>query len=296
MRRRYWVLFCLAAILGAQIGPASIADEPKTVRLGMLATMFRSRKTAAFAALRGPFSAVVESQTGLHYKLMLLPSVDEMRRQLADGTLELGLCHGFEFAWMKQAEPRIRPLMIVAPAHVPLKGFVVVTESSSAAALADLRGTKVAIPNGIHQTARLFAERQCHCANANSQDFFREISTPVNSETALHNLYEGNVQAAIVDTSGLKCFEERYPARFKRLRILIESAPFPMSVVAIRDGGIELSVLRQFQAGMLNAKSSIVGRQLLGLMQSGGFEPIPADFDRQLEDVLREFPPPDEQK
>jgi len=252
--------------------------------------MFRSGKPSAFAALKGPFASVVHVQTGLDTKFELLSSLDEMRQQLSDGKLQLGLCHGFEFAWMKQKDPTLRPLMVAAPAERPLKGYVVVASTNHAKSLDDLRGKKVALPKGIHETARLFAARRCHCQAGAPSDFFGEVTTPVNAETALHEVYDDKVQAAIVDKSGLQCFSERFPARFERVRILEESEPFPMSVVAIRDGAVSDATLRQFQNGMGKAHVTIVGRQLVAMMQSAGFEPVPPDYARQVAEITKHYP------
>jgi ABC-type phosphate/phosphonate transport system substrate-binding protein len=296
MRWRFGILFAFLAVSGATFVASASAEEPKLVRFGMLPTMFRSGKTAAFAALRAPFISVVESQTGSRYQLALLDSTKEMQRELTEGHLQFGLCHGFELAWMKLADPKLRPIMIAAPAQAPLKGYVVVADSSSAKSPGDLRGATVALPKGIHQTARLFAERQYRCIEGKPSDLFQEVTAPINAETALHEVCDGKVQSAIVDTSGLRCFEERYPARFKRLRIIEESPAFPMTVVAVREGGVEDSIVRRFEAGMLKAKSTLIGRQLIALMQCAGFETVPADYERQLEDVARRYPPPSEPK
>jgi ABC-type phosphate/phosphonate transport system substrate-binding protein len=292
MRGRFWRLICFAVALGLTSLPFGLAGEPAAspIRMGMLVSMFRSGKPAAFAALKGPFASVVHVQTGLDAKLDLLPSVDEMRQQLSDGKLQFGLCHGFEFAWMKQKDPSLRPLMVAAPAQRPLKGYVVVASTNQAKSLDDLRGKKVALPKGIHETARLFAARRCHCEAGSPSELFGEVTTPVNAETALHEVYDDKVQAAIVDKSGLQCFAERFPARFQRVRILEESESFPMSVVAIRDGAVSDATLRQFQNGMGKAHVTIVGRQLVAMMQSAGFEPVPPDYDRQVAEITKHYP------
>ena len=196
-----WDTVFVAIISGAPFVATTTADEPKLVRIGILPTMFRSGKAPSFALLRGPFVSVVESQTGSRYQLALLNSAREMQRELTEGRLQFALCHGFEFAWMKQADPKLRPLVIATPAQSPLKGYVVVTDTSSAKSLSDLRGTAVALPHGIHQTARLFAERDCQCVAGKPNDQFHEITTPINGETALHDLCDSKVQSAIVDTS-----------------------------------------------------------------------------------------------
>src|SRR5205823_12106059 len=99
---------------------------PNSIRIGMPAAMFRDIKPAMFAALSKPFYALVESQTGMKSDLVLVSSPDDMRQQLNNGQLQFGVFHGFEFAWMKQKDPTLKPLMIAAPTHRPLKAYVVV--------------------------------------------------------------------------------------------------------------------------------------------------------------------------
>ena len=59
---------------------------------------------------------------------------------------------------MKLKDPKLKPLMIAAPSFRPLKAVVVVAAASPAKSVDDLKGKSVALPNGIHETARLFAE------------------------------------------------------------------------------------------------------------------------------------------
>lgn len=293
--QKYWRMATFAAIVMAA-APLGHAADPNAegVSLGMLPTMFRTNKTAAaFTALKSPFSAVVEKQTGLGNKLLLLSDLETMRQRLSDGKLHFGLCHGFEFAWMQQKEPRLKALMVAAPAHRPLKAFVVVAESSKAKNVEDLRGRVIALPNGLHETARLFAARQCQCPAGAPNGYYERVTSPVNSETALHEVFDRKIDAAIVDSSGMQCFAERYPARAKRVKVLVETEPFPMTVVAIHEGRVDSNLQRRFQNGMKQADATILGRQLFALMQSSGFEPVPDDYEKQLARVLQLYPPPE---
>src|SRR5438067_12597284 len=87
------------------------ATEPSApVRMGMPATMFRDVKPIVFAALARPFYSLVETQTGLKSELLLVHTPDEMREQLNAGKLQLGVFHGFEFAWMRQKTPTLQAL------------------------------------------------------------------------------------------------------------------------------------------------------------------------------------------
>lgn len=291
-------VICLAALTMA-LAPvpfavfgraANASHEP--IRIGMLATMFRSGKPAWFTALRGPFSAVVKAQTGMECKVELLADPDELRQHLADGKIQFALSHGFEFAWMLQNDPKLKPLMIAAPLHRPLKGFVVVPASHTAKSLDELKGGAVALPNGIHETARVFARHKCRCTPEVVGNLFEKVTSPINAETALHDMFENKVQAAIVDQSGLQCFAERYPARYKRVRVLMESEAFPMSVISVRKEAVDADVIRRFVTGMGKAAENAMGRQFLALMQSSGFEAPPSDYDEQIAAIVKLYPPP----
>jgi hypothetical protein len=65
-----------------------------------------------------------------------------------------------------------------------------------------------------------------------------------------------------------------------------------MSVVAIRDNAMDSGVVHRFQLGMVQAHTTIIGRQLFSLMHSSGFDAVPKDYDRQLADILKVYPPP----
>jgi ABC-type phosphate/phosphonate transport system substrate-binding protein len=282
-----FLLFVLAPCSLLAVEPA-----PDKIHIGMPAAMFRDVKPALFAALSKPFYSLVESQTGMKSELTLVSSADEMRQQLNTGQLQFGVFHGFEFAWMKQKDPNLKPIMVAAPVHRPLKAYVVVSCNNTANSLGDLRGKRLALANGTREHARIFVDRRCQNEGSAPSSFFDAITSPNNAESALHEVYDNKVQAAIVDGAALQCFAERYPARSKRLRAVAESQAFPLSVVAIRDGSMPPATLAKFQDGMVKANSTVTGRNLMGVMQMTGFEPVPPDYDHQLAEIVKLYPPP----
>lgn len=293
MRRRSILTALTALTLGLCTAPwPGFARETQTVRIGMPAAMFREVKPAMFAALTKPFYALVHGQTGLLSELVLLPSPDDMRQQLSDGRLQFGVFHGFEFAWMKQKDPQLVPIMIAAPTLRPMKAYVVVNGTSPAKTMNDLRGKTLSLANGTREHARIFIDRSCQVEGAVPSQFFDKIITPVNGETALHEIYDNKAQAAIVDGNAMQCFAERYPARSKKLRTLLESPAFPLSAVVVKQGAMDAPTLAKFTDGMGKANASQMGKQLMSMMQMAGFEPVPPDYDRQLADVAKAFPPP----
>src|SRR5262245_50090827 len=117
MRRRTALIAFSAFALGTGISlvptieaAPDVAANP--IRIGMPQAMFRDIKPAMFAALSKPFYSLVEAQTGMKSELALIPSPDDMRQQLNTGQLQFGVFHGFEFAWMKEKDPTLKPVMI----------------------------------------------------------------------------------------------------------------------------------------------------------------------------------------
>jgi ABC-type phosphate/phosphonate transport system substrate-binding protein len=293
MHRLCATVICCALLLGSI--PASepvLAFEPKSapIRIGVLPTMYRGDKPSRASAIKEPLLTEVEAQTGLDCEFVVVLNSNEMRRQLSEGQLQFGLCHGFEFAWMKLKEPKLRALMVALPVHRPLKAFVVVASSNPAKSLCELKGKILAIPNGSHAIVSLFADRKCHCEGHSPKEFFKSIEKPVNAETALHEVYEDDVQAVVVDGAALQAFSERYPARSKYIRTLLESEPFPMSVVVSHDGVVDSNTLTRFRNGMEKATASVMGRKIMALMHSAGFEAVPANYDEQLADFVKRYP------
>jgi ABC-type phosphate/phosphonate transport system substrate-binding protein len=268
------------------------ADEPGPVRMGMPASMFRDVKPVVFAALAKPFYSLVEMQTGLKSDLTLIQTPDEMREQLESGKIQLGVFHGFEFAWMKQKAPTLQALMVAAPQHRPLKALILVAQDCPAKTLADLKGKTVALPQGTREYVRLFLSRGCQALGQSPDAFFGQVTKPATPDTAMHQVVdEEGVQAAIVDGGMLQSYATSYSGRAKKLRVLASSENFPESVVVYSAGKVDEDTIRRFRQGMSTAHATPLGRQLLSLWSMAGFQPIPPNYEQQLADVMKTYPP-----
>jgi ABC-type phosphate/phosphonate transport system substrate-binding protein len=289
------VIFPLAVGLATLAAPAPALEPAAPVRMGMPASMFRDVNPAVFAGLAVPFYSLVEMQTGLKSELLLIQTPDEMREQLVAGKLQLGVFHGFEFAWMKEKAPSLQALMIAPPQVRPLRGLIVVNQDSPAKSLADLKGRIVAMPMGTREYVRLFLNRQCQALGNSPDAFFAQVTKPLTPDMALHEVVDDKgVQAAIVDGGMLQSYATSYSGRAKKLRILVSSENFPESVVAYSPGKVDEDTLRRFRQGMSTAHATPLGRQLLSLWSMAGFQPIPPNYSQQLADCLKAYPPPAE--
>jgi ABC-type phosphate/phosphonate transport system substrate-binding protein len=293
---RFAIIVCPLAVGLAVAGTPAAAELPRSpVRIGILAGMFKNMNPALRKALAQSFQSLVESQTGLKSEALVVPTADELRTQMEAGRIHFGIFHGFEFAWAKQRTPPLKPLMIAASRHGPIRSFLVVHCGSTATDLAGLRGKTLALPTSSREHSRLFLERSCKALGGSPETFFGRITGPKTAEDALHDLADNReVEATVADASAMQGFSERYPGRAKRIKVIATSEEFPPTTVAYRERMVDADVINRFREGMSHAHTTPLGRQLLSLWQLTGFEPIPADYPKVLSDIAKAYPPPRE--
>jgi len=289
--RRSWVV--AAGLLSALVVAAGQGADPPPVRIGVLPSLYRGERPELAAAIKNPLLDEIESETGMDCELELALTANGMRQKLTDGQLQFGFCHGYEFAWMHAKEPRLKPLMLAMASSRPIKVYLVVAESNKAKTVCDLAGKLLAIPKGIDPAVYLFAKHKCRCGDKAPTDYFKQLSTPENGEMALHDVFEDKVQAALVDSATMNAFAERFPARSKRLRTLVESNPFPLSVVAYCEGTVASATVKRFQETMSKARGNRSSRLLMTLMRCDGFEPVPESYAKDMAQFLKDYPPHD---
>jgi ABC-type phosphate/phosphonate transport system substrate-binding protein len=299
MNRRFTGGLCRATLalgLATVVASASVGEDresaPKKIRIGMVGTLFRDIPEPMIQVLMQPFGALMQTQTGMSGELIKVGSAENLGQQLAGDQVELGVFHGFEFAWARQKHPGLQPLMIAVNQQHHLRALLIVRKECAATSWADLKGKRLALPQGSREHCRLFLDRHCQELGRDTARFFSQIATPANVEEALDKVVDDAVEAAVVDNISLERFQRRKPGRFARLRTLAESEVFPAAVVAYRPGAINEELLQRFRTGMLNASDTALGRQLLTLWKLTGFEAVPADYDQTLKAIVKAYPPP----
>jgi ABC-type phosphate/phosphonate transport system substrate-binding protein len=294
MRRTYWGLCGLALfLLSWTAGGPAPAGGAAPLRVGMVQTFFHDLPKPMVAFVTEPFAGVMRETTGLSGELLVGGDAFTVAKQLAAGKFHLAVFHGFEFAWVQQRHPELRPLMLAVNSQRSVSAYVLVRKDSPATELADLKGTDFALPKRTREHARLFVERHCpedgSCA---PKDFFGHIVSSANVETALDDLCKGTVQAAVVDSIGLAFYKDLKPGCFARLRVLKESGDFPPAVIAYRSGGLSDETLGRLREGLLSAHKTERGREMMKVWALTGFVNIPADFPQVLAESLKAYPAP----
>jgi ABC-type phosphate/phosphonate transport system substrate-binding protein len=246
-----------------------------------------SREEAAMKTLR----EFIKEETGLDNDILRQKNWQELTEKLANGELNLGVYQGFEFAWAVAKQPKLRPLAIAVNVYRYPVAYVVTRRDGKAVAFADLKGHSLAIPATGQTFLRLFVDRQSEASGHQADRFFSQITEPDNVEDALDAAVDGKVQAVAVDRAALESYKQRKPGRFKRLKEVAHSQPFPPPVVVWYDAALDQSTLNRFKDGLLGAASKEKGQTLLTLFRLTRFESVPADFDRVLAETRQTYPP-----
>jgi ABC-type phosphate/phosphonate transport system substrate-binding protein len=234
----------------------------------------------------------MESQTGLSGQLVPGIAPDEMGQQLKDDKVQLAVFHGFEYAWVRQKHPELKPLMIAVNQNRHLRANLVVRDDCPATTFADLKGKTLAVPRRAREHCHLFLDRHCQAAGSTAKDYFGRLYNPNSAEDALDGVVSGQICAALVDSVALNWYRERKPKGSARLKTLEQSVPFPAAVVVYRAKAIDEATLKRFREGMISAKDNPRGQQLMTLVQITSFEPIPDDYDQLLTEIAKTYPPP----
>jgi ABC-type phosphate/phosphonate transport system substrate-binding protein len=283
---------CAGLALAPAVTPAQDQAGP-TVKIGMAASLFRDVPTSLVQVMTPPFQRLMHDQTGLDGDIVTAGDAFDLGRRLNDKEVQLGVFHGFEFAWAQQKYAELRPLCIAINRHRTVRAFLVVRNDSTAGSLADLKGKTLSLPRRSREHCSLFLERDCQALGAEPKDFFGKIVNHPNIEDALDDILRDKVQAAVVDTVSLETYEQLKSGCYARLKVLKQSEPFPGGVIAYRQGALDEAKLTKFRDGMINANQTNRGRDLMAVWKLTAFEAIPADFQETLDAISKAYPAPE---
>lgn len=279
--------FVVTAVLLAA-GPGRAAEPG--LQIGMVQGMFRDVQPALVQAMSRPLQDMIRKQTGLTGDVEIVADAFVLADKIRDGRLQLGVFHGFEYAWVKARHPDLVPLAVAVPPGRMLQACVVVHADSKLSGLADLKGEQVVIPRGSKAHCYLYLDRQraglpVNCACAKTKPL-------VTAEEALDAVVNGDSPAALVDIAVLTGYQNLQPGAAKNLKVLCRSDAFPPGVIAYHRGSVDPVTVERMRHLLLTADRTPAGKPLIMLWNLKGFEDVPADYPARLDAILKAYPPP----
>lgn len=271
--------------------PARASDPAAdTLKVGLIQGMFRDVKPLMIKALSVPFKDILTKQTGLAADVDIAPDAHTLADKMKDKTFNVGVFHGFEFAWVRQQHPDLIPIVVSVPQGRRVTACVVVHKDSPAAKFADLKDDAITLPRGAKAHCFLYLDKlRTGCTPTVC------AAKPSKSQTAeevLDEVVSADSPAALVDAAQLAGYQTLKPGAFKQLKVLCESEAFPPAVVAYRKGTLDAASVEKLRSGLVGANATPAGRPLMMLWNVKGFETPPAEYEAHLAECLKAYPAP----
>ncbi|MSU79782.1 MAG: hypothetical protein EXS16_17055 [Gemmataceae bacterium] len=289
------ILVGVLVVLGLPIGPTPLrAQGEKPVPIGMAKTFFADLPPVIISLVKAPFADLMKTATGLKGELHTDCDAFTLADQLDKGTMQLGVFHGHELAWVRKKHPDIKPLLLAINKYRDVSSYVIVHKDCTAKGIADLRGKKIDLPLGTKQQCRVFLEH--HCADNNQSDWRKFFGAALHSQSivaALDDVARKQTDAVVVDHIAFELYKyERGPVYENKLRVLAKSEQFPPVAIAYKEGAIQPDVLKKINDGLRKANEFEGGKDLMLLWQIEAFESVPPSFEKMLTDTNKRYPSP----
>ena len=287
MRRLVFAAVALA-VLGTPAAPA--ADPSGELKIGMLSGMFRDQQPKVVELLGKQFRDLMAKHVGYSGDVQVMDDPFALCEKLKENKVQLGVFHGFEFAWAQQKHDDLVPLIVTCPPGGCVQAVIVVKDDSAATAVADLKASEVLVPRGAKAHTLLFLEKSRDGLPA---DTAKPVAKPTQTpEEVLNAVVSGEAKAALVDWCALDGYKVLHPAAFKALRVLVKSEQFPPAVVCYRKGTLTDAQVTQIREGMTASCKTPTGKMLMTLWNLKGFEAPPKSYQTSLDDILKAYPAP----
>lgn len=287
-------LVAVAVVCGlglVQLGSAQQAGKVKVLRIGTSGTLFQDTETKSDdRSALDTLQSFIKSETGYDNEIVATKDWSELTANMTSGKLHLGVFPGHEFAWAMEKNQNLEPLAIAVNKYRQRWAHVMVRSDSTAKSFADLKGQAISLPRVGQSHLRAFIDTQA--GGVKPEEFFSKIGTPDNLEDALDDVVDGALVAAVVDRVGLENYQRRKPGRFRQLKELVKSPPFPPTVIAYVKDGLDDETRKTFRDGLVQANRKEKGQKLLTFFKLTGFEEPPSDFAAMLAECRKNFPPP----
>jgi ABC-type phosphate/phosphonate transport system substrate-binding protein len=232
----------------------------------------------------------IKEQTGMDSVITTEKGWRDLADKLENKKEQIGVFQGYEFAWAQEKFKNLVPLAVAINIYRYPTVYVIINRDNKGATFADLKGQSLEYAGDEQPCVKLFVDRQCQAAGSKADRFFSKITYKDNVEVVLDDVVDGVVQVTAADRAGLEAYKRRKPGRFKRLKAVIHSQPFPPAIIAYRRNAVAEDLLKRFRRGLEGAREHETGKMMLTLFHLTNFEDPPSDLDKVLARTRKSYP------
>lgn len=276
----------------APVAPAAPAAAPPTIKVGIMSGMFKGIPPVLVKAGGQQFSSLFQKFTGLPGEVDVDDDYATLGEKLSQNKIQMGVVHGFEWAWLVKKNPQLASLVVTIPAKLP-QSCIVVNAKNMVMKPDDLKGGTVEIPFNMKAHGFLHIDKLAKSCPKGS--FCPMTPDDLGPEEALDQVVKGKSTAVLVDHSTLQAYQKNNPGKAVNLRVLCSSEVFPPTVIIYNKGkgGLGANEINKIRTGMVEASKDPQGKAFLFLWNLKGFEEPTPVFDKLVEESLKAYPPPE---
>lgn len=291
--RSVMTILLLFTLVGAEA-----ASQTTPIRIGMAKSFLYEKPKSYVDIATEEFKEVLKKATGLDGVMDTHSSAFEVADKLQKKQFDFGVFHAHEFGWVRSKYPDLQPLLVAVNKQYAERAYLIVHTKNAAKTIADLRGKKIDVPTDNSEPTRMYlAKIATEVEPKGLASFFGGIVKSAAAGDALDDLARGKVNAVLVNTPGLEFYKEvKGPVFAKNMRILQQSIVFPSAVIVHKKGAPAQATLTQFRDGLLKVHTIPLGREMLKTWNCDAFEGVPADYAKQISDLLKAYPAPTAEK
>ena len=270
------VMALTATIHTSQAAEPALATE---LKIGLPQPMFKDVPKAMVNAAAQPLQKMIQEQSGLKGAVKILPDYKTLADEIAAGNIDIGVFHGFEYAWVKD-QPNLIPLVATMPSCGKVQACLVVHVDSKVKEAKELKGACVLVPAMTKAHCHMYLERLRDKIPAG--DCCPAKTGPLSSQDTLVEVANERADAALVDISALINLQRESPAAYKQLRVLSQSELLPAAVVVYRKGALDAKTVNKIRNGLIDCVNSPMGKLFAMFWQLKGFEDVTPAYHAQV--------------
>lgn len=279
-----------ALVMIVHTAEAAEPTAPVTeLKIGLPQPMFKDVPKAMVNAAAQPLQRMIQEKSGLVGAVKILPDYRTLADEIAAGKIDIGVFHGFEYAWVKD-KPDLIPLVATVPACGKVQACLVVHVDSKVKEAKELKGACVLVPTMTKAHCHMYLERLRDKIPAG--DCCPAKSGPLSPQETLVEVACERADACLVDISALLNLQREAPAAYKNLRVLSQSELLPSAVVVYRKGGIDPKIVKKIQDGLIDCVNTPMGKLFAMFWQLKGFEVVTPAYHAQVANSLKVYPEP----
>ena len=200
--------------------PPNPPPNPQEVRIGFPDALFKDVPKPLINAAIGPFQKMIHKQIGMSGSMKICQDYVELADDLKAGKIEIGVFHGFEFAWVKN-NPAFLPLVITNPSCGKVQACLVVHADNKAKSPQQLKGACVGIPKGTKAHCTMFLKHLQETTDIADGRLFSDAVQDGRSHAARGPGRRGlrQVRGRACRHRQLETYQRNWPGLGKQLRV-----------------------------------------------------------------------------